>query len=337
MEKCRDRVGLKAIFIALWLLLAGAVWAQDSDELLVRIDGEAAVSKSELDMAVYLAARQRFFHGQVDDERLQALRAEVLGGLIDRVLLLAEARARDIAVPAELEQRHLRQLRRGYDMQAMPADHRREIEAELRRRAAEQALLEQFERSVRAVDLPTEAQLELFYRQNLDKFTTPPRLRLSVILLKVAPSAPVQAWHAAEAEGRQLYQRLAEGASFAELAKLHSGDASAESGGDLGFVHQGMLSQEAQQVVDTLEEGQVSDPVTLLQGVALFRLEQRQEAKINPLAQVRERAQGLWQRHQAEQAWQGLLASLRAKAKIEIMNSNLTATMIWAPGENAVQ
>ncbi len=141
MGRCSFR--LKGAFCSLLLaLLSGGVWAQSPEDVIARVNGAEVVTRAELDTAVYVAARQRFYHGRMDDQRLQALRAEMLGSLIDRVLLLEEARARGIKASVKVEERLYRRLRRGYNVQAMPADHRREIEKELRRRAAEQALLE---------------------------------------------------------------------------------------------------------------------------------------------------------------------------------------------------
>ena len=310
--------------------------AEQPNEIYARVN-DHVLTRAEFETAVYMAARQRFFHGRPDDKRIEALRIQVLGELIDRILLLDEARDREIkADPKRQEQLYI-ELRRRYGVEAMPEDHRQQVAAEMRQRAEEQVVLNQLESIVKLAPLPDEATLKLFYQQNLDKFTTPPRLHLSVILLKVAPSAPAPAWQAAEEEARQLRQKIEAGASFAEMARLHSGDVSAEHGGDLGFVHQGMLSQEAQQAVEGLAVGEVSAPMLLLQGVALFRIEERIEAKINPLEQVRERAQGLWQREQAEIAWESLLRSLRAKAKIELFDNNMTATMIWAQKTDVVQ
>ncbi len=333
----RQSLGLWQVCFCMLLVLAvSAVCAEQPNETAARVNGKV-LTVAELDTAVYVAARQRFYHGRVDDQRMLALRAEVLGGLIDSRLLLDEAKARGLGADKTLKEQFYQRLSRHYGIESMPVDHRLQLEAELQHRAEEQVLLQQIETDVRSAGLPSEAVLKQFYQDNLAKFTTPPRLRLSVILLKVAPSAPVQAWQAAETEAKQLREKLESGASFAKQARLHSGDASAENGGDLGFVHQGMLSREAQQAVDTLEVGEVSAASTLLQGVALFRLEERQEAKVNPFEQVRERAQGLWQREQAEKAWQALLRSLRAKAKIEITDNNMTATMIWAQKTDVVQ
>ena len=322
------------VFI-LFVVIASAVSAQQA-EIVARVNG-VTLSAAELDTAVYVESRQRFYHGSVDNERVLALRAEVLGKLIDRILLLEEARVRGVEAERALEEQFYQHLIRRYGVNSMPEDHRRQLEAELRQGAGEQALLQQLEADVRAVGSPNEKVLKQYYQDNIAKFTTPPRLRLSVILLKVAPSAPVKAWQAAQHEAQQLREKILSGTNFAKLARLHSGDASAENGGDLGFVHQGMLSREAQQAVDTLDEGDVSQMITLLQGVALFRVEERQQERINPFEQVRERAQGLWQRERAEEAWQALLRSLRAKASIEITDKDMTATMIWAQKTDVVR
>jgi parvulin-like peptidyl-prolyl isomerase len=316
--------------LGLWLvLLCFPGVALSADEVFARVNGKA-LTQDEIDSAVYMTAKQRFYHGRVDDKRAEALRREVIGQLIDRLLLLEEAERRHLKVSAgELEKRYS-ELRGRYRLDSMPQDHRQQLEGEVRRQAGEQLRLELLEAQVKSVDDPEAQVLEAFYRENLDKFTTPPRLRLSLILLKVVPSAPGEAWREAEREAEQLRRKLDSGADFAALARLHSGDASAESGGDLGFIHEGMLSRDAQAAVDPLKVGQVSAPVVLLQGVALFRVEERQAAKVNPFEQVRERALGLWRREEAGKAWDALLRDLRARAKIEIIGGEMTAAMIWA-------
>src|SRR5690606_29124228 len=119
-------------------------------------------------------------------------------------------------------------------------------------------------------------------------------------------------------EAQRLEARLAAGASFAELAQLHSADPSAERGGDLGYVHRGMLSREAQEVVDGMSAGEISPPVRLLQGIALFRLEERIAPALNPFAQVEDRARELLLRELREQAWKDALDRLRSETPVEL-------------------
>ncbi len=324
----------RVIFISLSLILPALVWAADA--VFARVNG-AVLTVAEVDTAVYMTARQRLYHGRMDEGREQALRREVVASLIDRLLLIEAARAREVAVDESAKQQLYKKMLIRYDVEALPQDHRQKIDAELLRRAEEQYLLQQLEREVKAVAVPEDSELQRFYQNNIEKFTTPPKLRLSVILLKVTPSAPSQAWQAAKNEAEQLRQKIISGASFAKLARMHSGDASADDGGDLGVVHQGMLSREAQEIVDDLAEGQLSEAVVLLQGVALFRLEERQVSKVNSLVQVRERALGLYQREQAEEKWQDLLGAVRSEAEIEMVGGEMVVEMIWAQGVDVVQ
>ena len=118
--------------------------------------------------------------------------------------------------------------------------------------------------------------------------------------------------------GARLLAQLRGGADFAELARLRSGDGSAAKGGDMGYLHRGMLGDQAQQVVDALAVGEVGEPVTLLEGVAIFRLEDRPALQLLAFEEVRERVRGLWLREHSEQAWQALLTRLRADTVITV-------------------
>ena len=325
---------LRTAVFFLCLVLSALAWA--GDDVFARVNG-VELTAAEVEAAVYMTARQRLYHGRMDKAREQALRREVVASLVDRLLLIEAARLRGVAVDNMAKRSLYKQMLSRYAVAALPKDHRQQIESELLQRAEEQLLLQQLELEVKTVAVPDEAELQRYYQENVDKFTTPPKLRLSVILLKVVPSAPSQAWQAAKDEAEQLRRKIVSGADFAKLARLHSGDSSAENGGDLGVVHQGMLSQEAQAVVDGLSVGQLSEPVVLLQGVALFRLEARQEARLNPLQQVRERALGLYQRERADEVWQALLGALRSEAEVEMLGGEMAVEKLWAQGVDGVR
>jgi parvulin-like peptidyl-prolyl isomerase len=143
-------------------------------------------------------------------------------------------------------------------------------------------------------------------------------MRVSLILLKVDPSATTETWKAAEAEATAIEKRLREGADFAELAKLHSADQSAEQGGDLGYLHVGMLPDGIQEKLDAMKPGELSTATRILEGYAVFRYEALQAPKHHDFATVRQRASDLLAREQSEEAWKSFIADLRKKAKISI-------------------
>ncbi|MDH3658971.1 MAG: peptidylprolyl isomerase, partial [Alphaproteobacteria bacterium] len=82
--------------------------------------------------------------------------------------------------------------------------------------------------------------------------------------------------------------------------------------------HHGMLAAAAQEVVDALEVGDVSAPVRLLQGHAVFRLLDRRPARLQPLAEVAERARELYRRDQADVQWLTFKRGLRETATVTI-------------------
>lgn len=325
------RLWPSGVFVLCLLLFTVDAGAESADGPFASVDGES-ISRAEYETAVAIAARQRFYHGRFDDKRLALLREQVAADLIDRLLLKHEAQRRGIKVNAADVERQVAKESRRYQLDALSKDQRRHMLGMMRRQVEEVQVRQALEGQVKSLPEPSDAEVRAYYEAHLDKFTTPPQLHLSLILLRVAPSAPVESWRAALAEAQRLRQKLLAGADFAELATLHSGDGSSERGGDLGFVHEGMLSHEAQQAVDALKEGGVTEPVNLLQGVALFKLLGRQPAVVNPFARVSDRARGLLQRESSAQAWEGLLRTLRSKAQIRFFNNEITTKMIWADG-----
>ncbi len=73
---------------------------------------------------------------------------------------------------------------------------------------------------------------------------------------------------AAEAARRQLD----EGADFTELSKRVSRAPNAENGGDLGFLTQGGLSENLDEVIFALHEGEISAPVRGPSGYHIFQV-----------------------------------------------------------------
>ncbi len=299
------------------------LYAQPGEEnILARVDGEP-IALDEFEATLHIAMRQQLFHRNADSGRIERLRVETARRMIDHLLLVREAQRRGIEVdPAALEAAVAARLKE-FRLDRLDEAQRHHLKAQLRDQMAEKLLVEALRAEMERVDEPSEQVLRRFYEENLDKFTTPERLRVAVILLRVAPSAGGPAWQAAMDEAKRIRERLRAGADFEALARIHSSDASAEQGGDLGYLHRGMLSAEAQQAVDALAPGEISEPVALLQGIAIFKLIDRQGAEVNPFERVRERAAALYRRQEAERAWRHFLEGLRAGADIEVPDKAL--------------
>ncbi|HXD43392.1 MAG TPA: peptidylprolyl isomerase [Ramlibacter sp.] len=283
--------------------------------------GDTVISHQEFDTAFAQAARSKFFHGKPPENVVAALQREVGQALVDEILLAKEAKRRRLQPDGAAVKQTLDGYEERYRGSEQWNSNRARLLPGLKAKLERDSLLEQLTRQVKTPGQPTQRQLEQYWEANKDKFTAPEQVHLGMILLKVEPSAPQAKWDGARSEGAAIVKRLNAGADFKQLAQLHSGDESAGRGGDLGYVHHGVLPEPAQQAVDKLKPGQISDAVVLLEGVAVFRLEDRKAPRLNSLDAVRDRARDLWAREQGEQAWTALLAKLRHDTPVKLDDS----------------
>jgi parvulin-like peptidyl-prolyl isomerase len=189
---------------------------------------------------------------------------------------------------------------------------------QIRRQLEEISLREQLETAVKSAPVATPDKLHDYYAAHPDKFTEPERLRASIILLGVDPSSTRETWQMAQQRGTELHAELLAGADFAALARRHSTDPTAENGGDMGYLHQGMLAENVHAALQSLAPGGLTPPLRVLEGVAVLRLDERHPARHLPYPEVQARVAALWADDAGLQARQALLERLRGAAEIVI-------------------
>ena len=254
-----------------------------------KVNGQE-ISLKEFQSAFKAGAGKRFYHGKIPEAELLAFKKEVSQTLVDRVLLLEEARRLKITADQKFVDDQLSAYDKRYADKPFWLNNKANIIPGLKAALEEQSILAKFESKVRNVELPALAQVKSYYENNQALFTTPEKLRVSLILLKVEPSSPAVVWDAARKEAEELIERVKNGGDFSQLARIHSGDASASKGGDMGFIHKGMLAKPAQVAIDEMNAGQISQPIMLLRGVAVIRLEEKQNASLNAFENLRSAA-----------------------------------------------
>jgi parvulin-like peptidyl-prolyl isomerase len=306
--------------------LAGAPASHQSSPPFLAVVNGTVISSAEFDSSANEAARQKFYHGKPPEGAIEQLMRDVANKMIDRVLLLEEVKRQGLKPDTKAVGEKIASYEERYATSPRWQQERDKILPGLRERLEQDDMLAALETKTRKVAAPGEDKVRAYYKAHPEKFTEPEKMRLSLIVLKVDPSSPTAAWQAAETEAGALRMQLTEGgATFAELAKKHSADDSAEKGGDLGYLHRGMLPEGIQDKIDDMKPGDLSVPTRILQGYALFRYEARQEPKHHEFATVRARASDLLAREQSEEAWNRFLTQLRKKAKIQLNTQRYTA------------
>ena len=313
---------LAAVCIGFALSAAAAADTAQQPPAFAVVDG-VRLSAAEYEQAVALAVRQKFYHRNPSDDVLAGVRREVAGSLVERVLLLKEAKRRGLRPERARVDAALAAYEERYGASPQWPKVKAEALPKLTARLEEDSVLEQLERAVREAPRPGDKALRAYYLRHPGLFTEPEQVRLSVILLKVDPSSTRAAWDKAEAEARDIVNQLKAGADFAAIARARSGDAeSAKAGGDMGYLHRGMLPEGLHGEVDKLKPGAISQqPVRLLEGVVVLRLEDRREQRLRGFDEVRARAVELVRRERSDANWAALVSSLRKRAVIEIDGS----------------
>ncbi|AWP59363.1 hypothetical protein B7P02_15665 [Bordetella bronchiseptica] len=188
--------------------------------------------------------------------------------------------------------------------------------------------------SVPGPEYPSEQELQVAYDANQAQFQVPARYRVSQIFL-AAPQGDTKAVAAATKEAQALVKQLREDkADFAALATEHSDDqASAQRGGDNGYLPLAQLVPELRAVVAKLEPGQISDPVALPAGLHILTLTDRREATVRPLAEVRGALRDALRAQRQQEAARAYLAGMLDADTVSVDGKVLSATLDGEKGE----
>ena len=115
----------------------------------------------------------------------------------------------------------------------------------------------------------------------------------------------------------QLKERIDNGVKFDDLARLHSDDASASRGGDLGWVNPGDTVPEFEKAMDALRPGEVSAPIQSPFGWHLIEVLERRNQDVTQERQKLLARQAIRER-KAEDAFQDWVLQIRDAAYVEL-------------------
>ena len=289
-----------------------AVFAKVGNQVITQDDYAAAYNN---------AARAKFYHGKPPESELASLQREVADQMVTRILLVNEIKRKGLKPNAAEIDQQIQAYEKRYAGSDQWKKNKDKMLPPLVARLEQDDMLAQIEKTVRSEAKASEDQAKAYFAANPDKFTEPEQLRLSVILIKVDPSSPSSAWAKAGETADALAKRLRAGEDFAALARQYSADDSAKQGGDMGYLHSGMLPAGTQDALAKLKAGEVSNGIRLLEGFTVFRLTDRKDAKKHDYNTVKVRARELAQREQGDLAWASFIANLKTKTSVQIDES----------------
>lgn len=115
----------------------------------------------------------------------------------------------------------------------------------------------------------------------------------------------------------RIKERLDNGASFAETARLNSEDGSASNGGDLGWVNPGDTVPQFEKAMNELQPGQISEPVKSPFGWHIIQVLERRKQDMSKEA-ARLKARQEIRARKSDEAYQDWVRELRDRAYVEL-------------------
>jgi peptidyl-prolyl cis-trans isomerase SurA len=307
-----------------FLLGGGVVGAELVDAVAATVGNEVilyseiiAQIQSSLDDLRRTAPSREAFESQAD-----ALVLQTLEEAIESKILLREALLLGIQVTNEEVDASIEQFRRelGSNEAFMKAlQDAGETLSDFRERQRKRLLagrmyygkLRDLEKQV----IVTEADVAQYYEERRGEFERPEEVRVRQIFL-VARSEEDRA--KAKARLELLREEIAAGADFAELAKAHSQAPGAEEGGIIGWLRRGDLVPELESAAFGLQKGEVSGVVETANGAHLLKVDERRDAGLRTLEQVRVDIEPLLRSQRAQERYDRWMEELRKRSRVRI-------------------
>lgn len=196
----------------------------------------------------------------------------------------------------------------------------------------------------------TEQDLQNYYDLHRDEYRVPEQVKVSHILIKTplpGPDGKVDEKGVAEAQQRaeDILKKLKAGANFEEMARKYSEDpGSAKQGGSLGWIGRGRTVPEFEKAAFSLPKGQMSGIVKSSYGFHIIRVDDKQEAHLKTLDEVKSEIEPILKQQKAQQMAeqeaeallnqaknQGLDAAAAAK-NVPVVNSDFISRSDLLPG-----
>ncbi len=307
------------ILSALATLLLGApadMNGTEKDRVVAIVNGYE-ITKAELDRQVGLLMPRSFFHSTVTPEKLKEVEKDALKELEKKHLLLQYAKQKGYKIPDSILKREEKKIREafGSDENFEAGLKRANLTYEIFKKELRNDLLMQklYDKEVKS-EL-SEEDLKEYYEKNMYKFKRPEKIKVRIIYVRNDPTDP-KGREKALKRAEEALKKIKEGEEFADVASKYSNAMSRIKGGDMGFVHKGMLDEPIEKAAFSLKKGEVSEIIETPKGFYIVKLEDISPAVQLSFDEVKDRLKKELKAKNEKRNLDRILDSMRKNAKI---------------------
>jgi peptidyl-prolyl cis-trans isomerase D len=169
----------------------------------------------------------------------------------------------------------------------------------------------------------TDQDLQAYYDQHRDEYRLPEQVKVTHILVKTPlPGADgkidEKGVEAARKKAEDVLKQVKAGGDFAKLATQYSDDpGSAKNGGELGWIGRGRTVPEFEKAAFSLPKGQTSGLVKSSYGFHIIHVEDKQDAHVKTLAEVKSEIEAKVKAEKATRATEVAANALLSQARAD--------------------
>jgi peptidyl-prolyl cis-trans isomerase D len=177
----------------------------------------------------------------------------------------------------------------------------------------------------------TRDELQAYYNQHRDQYRAPEQIKVSHIWIKMplpGPDGKIDDKGVADAQRRadDLLKQLQSGAKFEDVAKKYSEDTgSANVGGSLGWIGKGQMGGDFEKAALSLPKGKISGVVKTLDGFHIIRVDDKQDAHMKTLDEVKSEIEPILKQQETQQLAQKQAEDLLQQAKTQGLDAAAAA------------
>lgn len=314
-------------------LLVGRVLAEDAkpkDNLDLRYENgivavveDRAITVEEVrrELGPLVPELQRQYKTEAEYNRaLEALQADVIQNLIDRVLIIKEFRKDEkkkippYYVDQEIADTQNSQFEGDRSKFLAYLRAKGKTQKEYRKEVEEDIIYGYMRQQMRkSTSLISPVKIETYYNENKDKFYQDDAVDLRLIQLN--RNALTDSELRASAEN--VIARLNAGEKFEDIAKEVSQDARKNRGGDWGWQKRNDLRKEFVEQLFSLEKGRFTQPIYLGDSAYILYVADRKYAGIQPIQDVRSEIEHILANQMARESQERWLERLRRNGYVK--------------------
>jgi parvulin-like peptidyl-prolyl isomerase len=248
----------------------------------------------------------------------------ILDRMIDNLLLLQEAKKKDINVKEQLKMM-IEKLKKDNSIDSyeelIRAISKQGMDFEAWKKQAEEYLLAQgvVYSELQSSIIVEDSEILNYYKLHPQEFTEPAEYKLRAIFISSEGRTEAEI----EAKKSEVSQKIASGQDFASLAGSSSEGPEKQNQGDLGRFKKGELEKSLEQAVESLKVGEVTPWLPVKGGWYILKLEEKKDSRLKSFEEAKNETEEKLFNQKRQEKYEEFMKKLRERSYIKILKPDI--------------